>query len=208
MNKRQFIKSLVGIPAAIPLVLNAADNIKTNNNLDIKTYPCYRGNIKKILSVEELSNYGIKSAIYSASCVDRNGKFYGDPEYNNIENVPFVRRVFRLNYLPTITTDITDKEYCIDDWIQYIRQNRYWMTRSIGEIKERFAYVCLFDYLKTDCNCGKCSPNSWVPVVGGMSIQKYNYEVGMMQAKTNEEARLILDKYGSKDYIYSNYFKL
>lgn len=172
MNRRNFIQKTILGSSLIPLISTDVFSEPKSKLFDSETI--------EILSLNELKNNGIRSAIYSASCVDKNGKFPLDVGFDYKHNEPFVRQTYGLECLP-ILAPISGGLLCNIDCISLSK------NRLINEIKEKMEYVCLVWYV----NNGK----SWIPVVGGLTKHKYQFMVDNMNVKNKLEYNKLCEKY-------------
>jgi len=182
MNRRHFIKTAVAAAIALPTISASAEIV---NSLILTPKPetvRVDGECIHILTIKELRQHGIRSAIYSANCVDRYGKFAHEQGYYDLglgDTEPFVRKTIRLQCLPKIYSDDTARVMTLIGKIRAGGQE-YSLTNIIEEIKKIMEYVCLVAYAKTPCICGhaSCKPY-YIPIVGGLS--KYRYQLYLKQ---------------------------
>jgi hypothetical protein len=135
----------------------------------------------EIISLDELKTHGIRCAIYSASCIDINGLFYGDVGYDQKKNTPFVVKHHIIQSLPRIPSDdVNEVNSVISSMTSEIKQS------LITELKSRLAYVSSVAYLLTPCLCGEeqCKKH-YSPSVRG--FDKLRYEQYIEKIKKEHE---------------------
>jgi hypothetical protein len=180
MNRRKFLKSCVIASFVAPTV--------TMSLIPKPELEVINGghNYIDIFTVDELKSYGIRSATYCASVVDKNGVFAHEPGFLDWDwtkpnpgpkiNEPFIRKTFVLKSLPKI---YEENKKCVDVVLGKMRSGLVgpgsWMEQKvIDEIKEHMEYVCLVVYAQAPCLCGRDTcPKHWIPIVGGMSKKRY-----------------------------------
>jgi hypothetical protein len=131
-----------------------------------------------ILTVDELREHGIRSAIYPASCVDKEGLFAHEEGYCSDRFEPFVRRIFVLRCLPKIwSSNPRDVKPTIGKIHSGVKLDgkEFSVEKIVEEIKEHMEYVCLVRYALAPCLCGssRCTSKHFSPIVGGLTKKRY-----------------------------------
>lgn len=174
MNRRNFIKNTAIISIAVPAMVDAA-TLKPNLESVRIT-----GEDIPIFTIEELQQYGLRSAIYSANCVDKNGVFAHETGYQPRHSEPFVRKTFVIKTLPRLFSK-DQVPIVLGKMRSGLSGNGTWTKENVIEfIRETMEYVCLAWYCECPCLCGKCDGKTWLPVVGGLSKHRYNLYLKQM----------------------------
>jgi len=183
MNRRHFLRSCAMATVSIPCIGILAKQPSPPNLQSDHAHIV--GEAVEILSLDEIKPYGIRCAVYCASCVDKNGRFFGDHGYDNDHSEPFIRRTFKLHSLPTVYDE--RKSFVMSVLDKMRSGNRfdgkeYSVEKVIDEIREKMEYVCLIWYCKVPCICGQrsCHSKYWIPAVGGLSKHRYNLYLDQM----------------------------
>jgi hypothetical protein len=182
MNRRHFIKSAAIASVITPTIVKGINPVIQPEKVRLPNVEDFIN----ILTIEELQRHGIRSAIYSASCVDKNGRFAHKRGYCDLwlrDSGPFVRQTFRIQCLPKVYSFVDDTPY-IHSIVARVRSGiklgfggqEYSRENVIHEIKQKMEYVCLVWYCSIPCLCGRnsCKSKTWIPVVGGLSKHRYN----------------------------------
>jgi hypothetical protein len=157
------------------------------------------GNYVEILSIDEIRSYGIRSAVYTATCVDRYGRFAHERGYVDLphESEPFVRATHPVYGMPhwwvgqywhnKEESTMAHIKQMVDEFragkIMTNGGKRYSIADSVKEIKEKMEYVCVFAYCHLDPVEEEAWPEKWMPVVGGLSKYRYHQYLRQLQNK-------------------------
>lgn len=165
MNRRKFLISSAASLIVLPTISLAKE---VSFKID--------GDYIEILHPVQLNHFGMRSAYYCASCVDRNGLFAHEDGFDYDHSEPFIVKYRRLNSLPRV--DVGKEDY-IQELINQIFDCRWGQgyLRSIvkKEIKEKLEYVCGVWYIKSPCmSCGNPECKQWVPFMRGLYKERYN----------------------------------
>jgi hypothetical protein len=173
MNRRNFIKSVGILTTGIPAIVSAIEP----DAVPLEGIKYDGADYITIFTVEELKQFNIRSATFSASCVDKNGKFAHDKGYDMDHSEPFVRKTFVLKSLPKIFSNKRKDVYPVLGKMRSgvdLGGKEYSSEKVIAEIKEHMEYVCMVSYFQCPCLCGKeTCPKTWVPIVGGLTKSRY-----------------------------------
>ena len=178
MNRRNFLKSSGVILGTVPSVASVF--------YKSYTLPLERvGPVDEfvdILTIDELNKFGIRSAIYSAGCVDKNGIFAYEYGYDHTKSEPFCRMSYVLRCLPKIWSNKKRNVYPIIEKIK--SGDKYSIHQIINEVKEHMEYVCIVGYALAPCLCGseKCLKH-YIPVMSGVDKIRYNRLVNNLNNK-------------------------
>jgi len=195
MNRRTFITSSITSAICLPFVSLSAPTLK-NKLVKEETYRVLECSYE-LLPLSYLSMNKIRNAIYTASAVDKNGKFahedgfvgefYGDS--------PFIGKGHRIKCLPIIySTNRRDLSPIIGKINSgVILKNGYDKNTIIQEVKANMEYVCFVGYALTS-NTEK-GDRFFVPIMRGLSKRSYHIKVDIINAKTKEEVELVYKKY-------------
>ena len=170
MNRRNFITTSL---LAIPTLTMGLSLPKNNDENEDSTF-------KLILTPDQLRCNEIRHAPYTANCFDINGIFGHECGYNEKISMPFVTKTYKLHNLPKIFKKQTDIQDVIN---YYLDCNQYNIMKSvINEIKENMEYVNMVAYVQCPCLCGSnnCKDKHWIPIVRGLTKEKYNIEIQSM----------------------------
>ena len=145
------------------------------------------GDYINILTVDELLEYGVRSAIYSASCVDYKGRFAHERGYCHDHSEPFVRFAHVVKGLPQLWYYPKNAVKLVTEYYRdgSIATNpdtgeKHSLEMAVNDIKEKMEYVCLFAYCHFPAVPEEAWPEKWMPVVGGMSKYRYEQKVRML----------------------------
>jgi hypothetical protein len=180
MNRRNFITTaalaiptiVMGLPMSLPTIPNS---VKYKYNT--YEYEWSWSEQMEILTNKFLSSQGIRTMDYCASVVDENGNIGGtvDDWLVSGKTEPFVVKMHVLDSLP-IYKSLSDSRD-ID------------LIPTVNEIKNKMEVVAQTIYLYN------ITEKVWIPFVRGLTKNRYNRIVGMMNVTTKEEAEEILRKY-------------
>ena len=168
MNRRKFLASSVLASLSLPFVSLASNNI---NNKPVSIHPILDC-AYELLDLPTLRKHKIRCAVYCASVVDNEGRFYSDEGFNMDRSEPFIVGGFHIKCLPKVYS--SDKKVLL----KFISNNVDGMSRDIiQEVKENMEYVCFVGYALTE---NEYKEKFFIPMMRGLTKKRYyQYIEGM-----------------------------
>lgn len=189
MKRRNFIKSIAVATFTFPTIVNSL-NIPEN----IKSIRINSDDWREIIPIEQLKEYGVRASHYSATCVDKNGRFGFERGYSDLwvrDSEPFIIKTFKLQCLPKIYFTDSKAVLCVIGKVNSgvkLDGKEYSVEKIVNEIKTKMEYVAAVWYCRVPCLCGQqsCKEKTWIPVVRGLSKYRYNLYLKQLNGKMTE----------------------